>query len=82
MWISKLLHLLSVVFLFGVYAIDPRLGGFFLFALIVVAALLVYEHITVKRWGTTKMAMTFFTLNGVVSCLLGVAGIVDLLTSQ
>jgi 4-hydroxybenzoate polyprenyltransferase len=82
MWISKLLHLLSVVFLFGVYAIDPRLGGFFLFALIVVAALLVYEHMTVKRWGTTKMAMTFFTLNGVVSCLLGVAGIVDLLTSQ
>ena len=81
MWISKVLHLLSVAALCGVYAIDPRLNGIFLFSVVVVAVVLAFEHLTVNRWGTTKMAMTFFTLNGVVSCLLGVAGVVDLLTS-
>ena len=44
-----------------------------------IAALLMYEHLTVKKWGTTKIALTFFTLNGVVSLVLGIAGIVDLL---
>ena len=81
MWISKVLHLLSVAALCGVYAIDPQLNGIFLFGVVVVAVVLAFEHLTVNRWGTTKMAMTFFTLNGVVSCLLGVAGVVDLLTS-
>ena len=79
MWISKVLHLLSVAALCGVYAIDPRLNEIFLFGVVIVAVVLVFEHLTVNRWGTTKMAMTFFTLNGVVSCLLGVAGVVDLL---
>ena len=81
MWISKVLHLLSVAALCGVYAIDPRLNEIFLFGVVIVAVVLVFEHLTVNRWGTTKMAMTFFTLNGVVSCLLGVAGVVDLLAS-
>jgi len=40
---------------------------------------LIYEHLTVKKWGTTKIALTFFTLNGVVGLVLGIAGIVDLL---
>jgi hypothetical protein len=43
-----------------------------------VAILLVIEHATVRRWGTTRMALTFFTLNGVVSCILGLTGIIDL----
>jgi len=40
---------------------------------------LIVEHLTVKKWGTTKMALTFFTLNGIVSVVLGIAGVVDLL---
>jgi len=45
-----------------------------------IALLLVYEHLTVKKWGTTKIALTFFTLNGIVSVVLGIAGTIDLLT--
>jgi hypothetical protein len=37
------------------------------------------EHATVARWGTTRMALAFFTLNGVISCVLGILGIVDIL---
>ena len=43
----------------------------------IVIALLVVEHATVVRWGTRRIALAFFTLNGVISCLLGAAGIVD-----
>jgi 4-hydroxybenzoate polyprenyltransferase len=58
---------------------DPRLGWVFLIGVVAVTALLVVEHATVHKWGTSRMALTFFTLNGVVSCLLGITGIVDIL---
>ena len=46
-----------------------------------VAILLLYEHLTVARWGTSKVALAFFTLNGVISCVLGALGVVDILTA-
>ena len=54
----------------------------FLSSVAAIALLLMYEHLTVKQWGTTKIALTFFTLNGIVSMVLGAAGIIDLLSSQ
>lgn len=80
MLISQMLHCLSIAFLFGVATSDTRFGWLFQGAIGLVAALLIIEHLTVKTWGTTKIAFTFFTLNGIVSLVLGVAGIVDLLS--
>ena len=40
---------------------------------------LVVEQATVARWGTTRMALTFFTLNGIISAVLGLLGAVDIL---
>ena len=73
------LHALSVACLVACWAIDPRFGTLFLIGIIVVACLLVYEHLTVARWGTTRIALAFFTLNGVISCVLGALGIADVL---
>jgi 4-hydroxybenzoate polyprenyltransferase len=42
-------------------------------------ALLVYEHLTVRRWGTSRIALAFFALNGVISCLVGALGVIDVL---
>jgi 4-hydroxybenzoate polyprenyltransferase len=78
LWISRLLHLLAVALLVLAYVFDGRLGMAFLLATAVAASLLLVEHLTVRRWGTTRMALTFLTLNGVVSCVLGAAGILDL----
>lgn len=80
MLISQSLHCLSVAFLFGVAVTDPRFGWLFLSAVFAIAILLLYEHLTVKKWGTTKIALTFFMLNGIVSLLLGISGVFDLLT--
>ena len=79
MLISQFLHAISVACLFSVATVDSKLGYLFLSAIIFIALLLIFEHMTVKKWGTTKFALTFFTLNGIVSIALGTSGIVDLL---
>ena len=79
MLIARGLHILASACLVACLVIDPRFNAVFAVGIVVVMALLLYEHLTVARWGTTKIALAFFTLNGVVSCVLGALGIVDVL---
>ncbi|MFM1829901.1 MAG: 4-hydroxybenzoate octaprenyltransferase [Planctomycetota bacterium] len=76
--VSRAMHLLAVFCLWQAYFADARLGVPFAIAIGIVTVLLVVEHATVHRWGTTRMAITFFTLNGVVSVVLGAAGVAGL----
>ncbi len=78
LWVSRVLHLAAVVCLAGAAWLDPRFGLLFGAGVALVAALLLYEHLTVARWGTTRIALAFFTLNGIISCVLGLLGILDL----
>ena len=80
MLISQCLHCVCIALLFGVAAFDQSFGWLFLIAVCLITILLVIEHLTVKKWGTTKISLTFFTLNGVVSLILGTVGIIDLIT--
>lgn len=77
--VSRLLHGVAGLALLGAGLVDPRTGPLFAVAVAVVIGLLLYEHATVARWGTTKVALAFFTLNGVISCVLGIVGSVDVL---
>ncbi|MEE2907081.1 MAG: 4-hydroxybenzoate octaprenyltransferase [Planctomycetota bacterium] len=77
-WFSRVLHVLAGTALILAWVLDQRLGGVFLGASIAACLLLLIEQMTVRRWGTTRMALTFFTLNGIVSCVIGLAGILDL----
>ena len=43
------------------------------------AGLLIYEHLVLAKRGVAGLPLAFFTLNGVVSLVLGVLGIVNLL---
>jgi 4-hydroxybenzoate polyprenyltransferase len=79
MWISRILHVVAIVCLIACWWLDDRFQALFAAGVIIVAALLIYEHLTVRRWGTTKLALAFFGLNGVISCVLGTLGILDLL---
>ena len=76
--VSRVMHLGSALCLVEAWRTEPRLGTGFAAAVGVVALLLAVEHATVRRWGTSRMALTFFTLNGCVSLLLGTAGILGL----
>lgn len=78
MIVSRLLHASAAACLFALALTDHRFGVLFLLGACIASALLLYEHLTVARWGTTKIALAFFTLNGVISCLLGLLGVIDL----
>jgi 4-hydroxybenzoate polyprenyltransferase len=78
-WVSRGLHLVSAVCLGAAAWIDPRLGVLFAAGTVIVIVLLACEHLTVARWGTSRMAMAFFTLNGIISCVLGLLGVADVL---
>lgn len=77
--VSRLLHMLSVACLIATVVLDPRLRWLTAAAVAIVVALLVWEHVTVRRWGTSKLALAFFTLNGVISCVFGALAAVDVL---
>ena len=79
MKLSRLLHVFASILLFAVYRTEPAFGPIFLGAAILVAVLLIIEHATVHRWGTTRMAITFMTINGIVSIVVGTAGAIELL---
>ena len=79
MWVSRLLHLGAAACLIIATIIDPRLTWLFGAGVAIVIGLLIYEHLTVSRWGTTKIALAFFTINGVISCVLGGLGVADVL---
>ncbi|MCL4210424.1 MAG: hypothetical protein KJZ68_07155, partial [Phycisphaerales bacterium] len=80
-WVSRGLHAASVLCLGGLLAVDDRLGVVFAAGVALVLALLIYEHATVARWGTTRLALAFFALNGFVSCVVGGLGVADVLAS-
>lgn len=77
--IARVLHALALGALAAALLVDDRLQVLFGAGVAIVAILLAFEHATVSRWGTTRMALAFFTLNGLISCIVGALGIADVL---
>lgn len=78
-WTSRVLHAGAFAMLVLAWRSEARLGTAFGAAVGLVAALLVMEHVVLARRGKAGLDMAFFTLNGIVSCVLGAAGCADLL---
>ena len=80
LWISRVLHAVSIGFLILAWTMAPELRFLFLAGVVAAVGLLAWEHSLIARFGTGRITMAFFTLNGIVSCVLGLTGIVDVLT--
>lgn len=78
-WISRSLHAVALAALVLAWFGEPRFGALTAAAIAVVAGLLIAEHAVLARRGQNGLNLAFFTLNGVVSCVLGAAGAVDTL---
>lgn len=78
-WVSRLLHAGAVVCLVLAWRADARLGPLFAPAMGLVVGLLIAEHVVLSRRGLAGLPMAFFTLNGLISLVLGAAGIADIL---
>ena len=76
-WVSRLLHMAAFVLLALAWKFEPRFGWLFGIGVGVVGALLVLEHVVLARRGKAGLDMAFFTINGIVSCLLGALGSLD-----
>ncbi|MEZ6235234.1 MAG: UbiA-like polyprenyltransferase [Phycisphaerales bacterium] len=76
-WVARGLHVLAAGALVMAWMAEARLGWVFGAAVVVVLGVLVLEHVVLARRGERGLEMAFFTLNGVVSCVLGAAGVVD-----
>ncbi|MDX2119031.1 MAG: UbiA-like polyprenyltransferase [Planctomycetota bacterium] len=77
-WISRVLHLVAFACLVMAWRGEPRLGAIFAFGVALTAGLLVTEHVVLAKRGEAGLDTAFFTLNGIVSLVLGAAGVVDL----
>lgn len=80
-WISRALHAIAFTLLVLAWRADIRFGPLFGVAVALVGCLLIAEHVVLARRGKAGLEMAFFTLNGVVSCVLGTAGVADLLVA-
>jgi 4-hydroxybenzoate polyprenyltransferase len=79
MWASRGLHMLAFGFLVLAWLMDGRLSWIFGVGVGLVGGLLILEHAILAKRGKAGLDMAFFAVNGVVSCVLGVAGCVDIL---
>lgn len=78
-WISRLCHLGAFAAIASAWHLEPRLAHLFLFlGLCPLAGLLVLEHAILAERGKAGLQMAFFTLNGIASVALGLAGLLDL----
>jgi 4-hydroxybenzoate polyprenyltransferase len=78
LWVARSLHLLMVALLAWLAAL-LELGALSLAGIVLVAALLLYEHSLVKPGDLSRVNAAFFTVNGVVSVLFFVFWAADVL---
>jgi 4-hydroxybenzoate polyprenyltransferase len=78
-WCSRVLHAGSLTLLIVAALAEPRFGAIFYAGVALVGGLLMVEHGVLARQGLRGLDMAFFTINGVVSCVLGLCGVLDLL---
>lgn len=78
-WVSRGMHAGAFVLLILAARSEGRFGLVFFVAVGIVGGLLIAEHAILARRGKAGLDMAFFTVNGLVSCLLGLAGVIDLL---
>ena len=78
LWVSRMLHLLTLVALGSTVARQPGTGGGFALAVVIVAVLLIVEHALVWRSSMHHIHIAFLTVNGVISVLVGTLGVVDI----
>ncbi len=77
-WVSRGLHAGALAALILAWENDPRFGVVFGAGVVLIGLLLILEHVVLARRGEAGLDMAFFTLNGVVSVVLGISGLVDL----
>jgi 4-hydroxybenzoate polyprenyltransferase len=79
LWISRLTHVVCLSLLILLGLTTPEFGTFFWIAVVLAAGLLLTEHALVRPNDLSKVGLAFFTVNGIISVLIGTLGVLDVL---
>lgn len=79
LWISRFTHAACVGMLIGLGLSTPALGTLYFIGVAAAVGLLLTEHSLVRADDLSKVNLAFFTVNGIISLLLGTLGIIDVL---
>jgi len=79
LWISRGTHVISLALLIGLGLHAPELSRLYFVGVACAGVLLVVEHSLVKADDLSKVGLAFFTINGVISLLVGTLGVLDVL---
>ena len=77
LWISRATHLVCVAALVALGWYAFQLSTLYFVGVGIAVALLVIEHALVRPDDLSKVGLAFFTVNGVISLVLGALGVVD-----
>jgi 4-hydroxybenzoate polyprenyltransferase len=77
LWVSRLTHAVSLAMLIALGVHAPQLATLYWIGVAISGALLVVEHSLVSPTDLSKVGIAFFTVNGVISLLLGALGVLD-----
>jgi 4-hydroxybenzoate polyprenyltransferase len=77
LWVARATHLVCVAMLVMLGRSVPSFGWLYWTGVAIAVVLLVVEHSLVKPNDLSKVGLAFFTINGVISLVLGALGIAD-----
>jgi 4-hydroxybenzoate polyprenyltransferase len=77
LWVSRVTHALCVAMLALLGIVSPQLDTLYFVGVACAVALLVVEHAVVKPHDLSKVGLAFFTVNGVISVVVGTLGMID-----
>jgi len=78
LWAARLFHLVMLVLLLGLYMV-MQLGSFFMAGIVVVVAMLAYEHWLLRNGDLRKLDAAFFNMNGYISVAILIFTALELL---
>ncbi|MCC6424397.1 MAG: UbiA family prenyltransferase [Phycisphaerales bacterium] len=79
LWVSRLTHLICVGFMIALGMATAAYSTFYFVGVGAAVGLLIVEHLLVKPTDLSKVNLSFFTLNGILSLLLAGLGMLDVL---
>lgn len=77
LWAARALHAGALAMLVVAWRAESRLGWLFVAGVVLVGAILLFEHVVLARRGVAGLPLAFFTLNGCISLTLGSLGCLD-----
>jgi 4-hydroxybenzoate polyprenyltransferase len=77
LWVSRFTHLGAWLLMLSLWQMVPEFGALYLVAVLLALGLLLVEHTLVWGGDLRRLPMAFFTLNGILSLVVGVLGCLD-----